>query len=215
MKNLRTSHRAPRTPSVLTVACAILLTTMNIAHAQTSNTRNRRPQRPTLGRGSVDRSAATSRAQAQIIREVRRELATLPYYDVFDWLQFEVRPDNSVILSGQTIRPTLKRDAESRLRDIESISRVTNNIEVLPLSPQDDRIRVAVYRTLFNFDSPLYRYALGAVPSIRIIVKNGRVTLKGLVNSEFDRNYANVQVSGVPGTFGVTNELQIEGREAR
>ncbi len=215
MKNLGTSHRTPRTLFVLTITCAILLTMMPHASAQTSNNRNRRPQRPALGRGSVDRRAAVSRSQREIIREVRRELATLPYYDVFDWLQFEVRPDNSVILSGQTIRPTLKRDAESRLRDIESISRITNNIEVLPLSPQDDRIRVAVYRTLFNFDSPLYRYALGAVPSIRIIVNRGRVTLKGLVNSEFDRNYANVQVRGVPGIFEVTNELQIEGREAR
>ncbi|MCP9495674.1 MAG: BON domain-containing protein [Pyrinomonadaceae bacterium MAG19_C2-C3] len=215
MKNLGTSPRTMRILSILTVTCAILLTTMSVTYAQTSNNRNRRPQRPALGRGSVDRRAALSRTQTQIIREVRSELATLPYYDVFDWLQFEVRPDNSVILSGQTVRPTLKRDAESRLRDIESISRVVNNIEVLPLSPQDDRIRVAVYRTLFNFDSPLYRYALGAVPSIRIIVNRGRVTLKGIVNSEFDRNYANVQVRGVPGIFEVTNELQIEGQQAR
>lgn len=210
MKNLGTSRLAPHVLSILIVTCMVSM--MSVSHAQTNRNRS---QRPPLGRGRVDRSAALSRTQTQIIREVRRELATLPYYDVFDWLQFEVRPDNSVILSGQTVRPTLKRDAESRLRDIESISRVVNNIEVLPLSPQDDRIRVAVYRTLFNNDSPLYRYALGAVPSIRIIVNRGRVTLKGLVNSEFDRNYANVQVRSVPGIFEVTNELQIEGREAR
>ncbi len=93
--------------------------------------------------------------------------------------------------------------------------KLTIPIEVLPLSPNDDRIRVAVYRTLFNFDSPLYRYALAAVPSIRIIVKNGRVTLKGFVACEFDSNYANIQARSVPGVFEVTNELQIENDKAR
>lgn len=187
------------------------------AAQNTQRDAQRRSQQPGLRRGGATPRPAEvlTPARARLIREVRRELATLPYYDVFDWLQFEVRPDNTIILSGQTIRPTIRRDAESRLRDIEGISRIVNNIEVLPLSPNDDRIRVAVYRTLFNFDSPLYRYALGAVPSIRIIVNRGRVTLKGIVNSEFDRNYANVQVRGVPGIFEVTNELQIEGRDAR
>ena len=136
---------------------------------------------------------------AEVLTDARRCLAvklkssarfvvnSQPYRITMSLIGCSLRYDQTIlfILSGQTIRPTLKRDAESRLRDIESISRITNNIEVLPLSPQDDRIRIAVYRTLFNFDSPLYRYALGAVPSIRIIVDRGRVTLKGLVNSEF------------------------------
>lgn len=197
------------------VMCGVIPTTANVGFAQNSQDRNRRDNRPTLSRERTPRAEAEARSRAGLVREVRRELVTLPYYDVFDWLQFEVQPDNTVVLSGETIRPTLKRDAEARLRDIEGISRVVNNIEVLPLSPNDDRIRVAVYRTLFNFDSPLYRYSLGAVPSIRIIVRNGRVTLKGIVASEFDRNYINVQTRGVPGIFEVTNELQIENREAR
>ena len=179
----------------------------------TAQTRNNR-QRPQIARPG-SRGESEARARAEIAREVRRELATLPYYDVFDFLQFEVQPDFMVVLSGQTVRPTLKRDAEARLRDIEGINRVVNNIEVLPLSPQDDRIRVAVYRELFNFDSPLYRYSLGAVPPIRIIVKNGRLTLKGIVATEFDRNLANVRARTVPGIFEVTNELQVERSEER
>ena len=84
------------------------------------------------------------------------------------------------MLSGEIVRPTTKSDAGNRVKDIEGAEQVINNIEVLPLSPNDDRIRRAVYRTLFNFNSPLFRYGQGAVPSIHIIVKNGNVNLKGL-----------------------------------
>lgn len=197
-------------------AFAIALTavvSLNLA-VPTAKAQQRGKQRPQINR-PLPRGEALSRGRAQLVREVRRELATIPYYDVFDFLQFEVRPDNTVVLNGQTIRPTVRREAGERLKDIEGVAGVVNNIEVLPLSPQDDRIRVAVYRTLFNFDSPLYRYSLGAVPSIRIIVNRGRVTLKGLVATEFDRNYANTQVRTVPGTFEVTNELEVESDRAR
>jgi hyperosmotically inducible protein len=85
---------------------------------------------------------------------------------------------------------------------------------VLPLSPNDDRIRVAIYRELFNYDSPLFRYSLGAVPPIRIIVRNGRVTLKGSVATEADSNLAYIRARGVPGTFEIKNELQVERRAA-
>src|SRR2546426_826434 len=109
----------------------------------------------------------------------RSELAMLPYYGVFDWLEFIVQPDNTVVLRGQVVRPTTKSDAEARVKEIDGISRVVNEIEVLPLSPSDDRLRIAVYRTLYNWDSPLFRYATQTVPPIHIIVKNGRVELKG------------------------------------
>jgi hyperosmotically inducible periplasmic protein len=149
------------------------------------------------------------RVQAYLKREVRHELLMLPYYSVFDWLAFEVRGDSEVILQGQVTRPTLKSDAENVVKRIEGVENVTNRIEVLPLSPNDDRIRLAVYRTLFNFNSPLHRYGLGAVPSIHIIVKNGHVTLKGVVDREADSNLAKIRVNGVPGVFSVNNQLTV------
>jgi hyperosmotically inducible periplasmic protein len=147
---------------------------------------------------------------AHIIREVRHELATLPYYGVFDWLQFQVQPDNTVVLKGQVVRPTTKSDAEARVKDIDGVSRVVNQIEVLPLSPHDDRLRVALYRTIYGMNSPLFRYATQAVPPIHIIVDNGHATLKGVVATKADAQLAYIRARSVPGLFSVKNELQIE-----
>jgi hyperosmotically inducible periplasmic protein len=155
------------------------------------------------------------RVRSYLVKEIRHELITLPYYGVFDWLQFDVQADGSVTLQGQVSRPTLKSDAENVVKDIEGVTKVNNQIEVLPLSPNDDRIRRAIYLTLFNFDSPIYRYGMGAVPSIHIIVKNGNVTLKGIVDNEADRNLANVRVNGIPGVFSVKNELTLSSENRR
>jgi len=152
---------------------------------------------------------------ARLIRQVRHELATLPYYGVFDWLEFEVRPDNTVVLRGQVVRPTTKSDAEARVREIDGVSKVINEIEVLPLSPQDDRLRMALYRKLYGFDSPLFRYATQAIPSIHIIVDRGRATLKGVVANKGDAQLAYMRARGVPGLFDVKNELQIESEMPR
>src|ERR1051326_8767576 len=105
--------------------------------------------------------------------EVRHQLVTLPYYSVFDWLQAEVKPDGTVTLSGEVVRPTVKDDAEARVKKLEGASLVIDNIEVLPLSPMDDQLRVALYRAIYRFDSPLFRYATQSVPPIHIIVANG------------------------------------------
>ena len=153
-----------------------------------------------------------SREQLMLIKAIRHELVTLPYYNVFDWLEFEVQGE-TVILRGQVVRPTLKSDAENVVKRLEAVEKVVNQIEVLPLSPNDDRIRLAVYRAIFNYNSPLYRYALQAVPPIHIIVKNGRVTLKGIVATQGDSNIANIRARGVSGVFEVTNQLQVEARE--
>jgi hyperosmotically inducible protein len=110
---------------------------------------------------------------------------------------------------GQVTRPTLKSDAEHVVKDIEGVERVNNQIEVLPLSPNDDRIRVAVYRAIYG-DTALNRYGLQAVPPIHIIVKNQRITLKGYVMNEGDKNIANVQANGVSGVFSVKNNLRVE-----
>ncbi len=147
---------------------------------------------------------------ARVIRQVRHELVTLPYYGVFDWLEFEVRPDNTVVLRGQVVRPTTKSDAEARVKDVEGVSKIVNEIEVLPLSPQDERLRRALYRTIYGQNSPLFRYAIQATPSIHIIVKNGHATLKGIVANKGDAQLAHMRARGVPGLFDVKNELQIE-----
>jgi hyperosmotically inducible periplasmic protein len=163
-------------------------------------------QRPRL---STKRSASRDREKAYLIKEVRHELLMLPYYGVFDWLQFDVRGDGNVVLMGQVTRPTLKSDAANVVKNIEGVTNLVNRIEVLPLSPNDDRIRRAVYRTLFNNNSPLFRYGLGAVPSIHIIVKNGNVTLKGIVGNRNDANLANIRTNSVSGVFSVRNELTV------
>jgi len=144
-----------------------------------------------------------------IVREVRHELATLPYYGVFDWLEFEVQPDNTVILRGKVVRPTTKSDAEARVKKIDGVTKVVNQIEVLPLSPEDDRLRLALYRTLYDWNSPLFRYATQSVPPIHIIVEHGRATLKGIVDSKADGTLAYTRARSVPGLFDVKNELVV------
>jgi len=122
-------------------------------------------------------------------------------------LSFRVDGD-TVTLEGQVVRPTLKSDAENVVKNIEGVGRVINNLEVLPLSPMDDQIRRAVYRTIFS-EPGLSRYAESAVPSIHIIVKNGHVTLEGVVDSEADKNLVNIRVNGVPNVFSVKNNLVV------
>lgn len=148
------------------------------------------------------------RAQQRIIREVHHELVMLPWYSVFDNLAYKVDGDR-VTLLGQVVRPSLKADAESVVKRIEGVEKVVNEIEVLPLSSNDDRIRRAVYRAIYR-NAVLERYALQAVPPIHIIVKNGNVTLEGVVATEMEKNVAKIQASGVPGTFSVTDHLQVE-----
>ena len=189
----------------------LLLTSVGVSARQAQ-----RRQQPTISRTPTPREAGTARSLEYIKREVRHELATLPWYGVFDWLEYQVQPDGTVILSGQVVRPTTKSDAEARVKQIEGVTRVINEIEVLPLSPQDDRLRIALYRAIYNWDSPLFtKYGIRAVPPIHIIVKNGRATLKGVVDSEMDKQLAYTAARGVAGLFEVTNDLRVEGSERR
>jgi hyperosmotically inducible protein len=155
----------------------------------------------------VDRGAI---GEERIAREVRHELVMLPFYGVFDNLTYSVEGD-SVTLQGQVTRPTLKSDAENVVKTIEGVERVNNQIEVLPLSPNDDRIRLATYRAIYGH-SMLNRYALQAVPPIHIVVNNGNVTLEGVVATESERNVAGIQANSVPGVFAVKNNLRVEQR---
>jgi hyperosmotically inducible protein len=145
--------------------------------------------------------------QENLVKEVRHQLLLLPYYSVFDNLLFKVEGDK-VTLLGQVVRPTLKSDAENAVKSIEGVASVNDQIEVLPVSPMDDQLRRAVYRAIYG-DPVLSRYGMSALPSIHIIVKNGNVTLEGVVDSESDKNLANLRASAVPNVFSVTNNLTV------
>ena len=145
----------------------------------------------------------------RIVKEVHHELVMLPFYGVFDNLAYKVSPDGTVTLIGQVSRPTLKSDAENVVKRIEGVERVDNQIKVLPASPNDDRIRRAVYNAIYRNDV-LSQYALRAVPPIHIIVDNGNVTLEGVVARQMDKQIAEIQAKGVPGAFSVTNNLKVE-----
>jgi hyperosmotically inducible periplasmic protein len=141
-------------------------------------------------------------------REVRRELVTLPFYSLFD--HFAYRIDGSTVtLLGQVTRPTLKSDAGNVVRRLEGVEKVVNEIEVLPLSSSDDRLRMALYRAIYGH-SVLQMYSIRAVPPIHIIVRNGEVTLEGVVLDDMQKNVAGIQANGVPGVFSVTNNLRTE-----
>jgi hyperosmotically inducible protein len=168
------------------------------------------PQKAPVQIGKPD--ARDVRRMEVLKEEVRHQLVTLPYYTVFDWLQADIKSDGTVTLMGAVTRPTLKSDAENRVKTLESATRVVNNIEVLPLSPMDDQLRVSVYRALFRYDSPLFRYGTQSVPPIHIILKNGHLTLKGVVANQMDSQLAQMAANGVSGIFEVKNELQIEQR---
>lgn len=150
----------------------------------------------------------SSRESEHISKEVRHELVMLPYYGVFDDLAYRVN-GNNVTLFGAVTRPTLKTDAERSVKRIEGVQSVTNNIEVLPLSPNDDQIRRAVFRAIYS-QPGLDMYGLRAVPTIHIIVKNGNVILRGAVANEGDKNRANIVANGVAGVFSVKNELMVD-----
>ena len=152
--------------------------------------------------------------QTQLAQKVRKELVTLPWYGVFDNLAYEV-DGSTVKLYGQVVRPSTRKDAERRVAKLSGVERVVNNIEVLPLSSFDNDIRVRTYRTLFGWNSPLFRYGRGANPSIHIIVSGGHVALEGVVANEGDRRLAYILANGVPGVFSVTNNLRAENERAR
>jgi hyperosmotically inducible protein len=154
-------------------------------------------------------AAISPGTKAKIAKETRHELVMLPYYSVFDNLAYAVADDGTVTLVGQVTRPTLKDDAGRVVKKIEGVTLVKNEIEVLPLSPNDDQIRRAAYRAIYG-DPALSRYALGAVPPIHIIVKNGRLTLEGVVANQMDKQIAVTRANGLPGVFAVTNNLRTE-----
>ena len=149
----------------------------------------------------------SDKAVQRIQKEVRHELLMLPYLGVFDNLAYKVDGYN-VTLLGQVTRPTLKSDAENVVKKIEGVEKVDNQIEVLPPSPMDDQLRRRLYRAIYGFPS-LQKYSLGVQQPIRIIVKNGHVSLEGVVDNEADKNTAGIRAKSVSGVFSVDNNLQV------
>lgn len=162
--------------------------------------------------GAMLMPAASKTASPKPLGEqVRHELVMLPFFNVFDSLSYEVTGDE-VTLYGKVTRPTLRSSAENVVKAIPGVTKVHNAIEVLPLSPFDDRLRLALFRAIYS-NSALSRYAMGAIPQIHIIVNKGNVTLEGVVGNEMDRNIAFLRANGVSGVFSVENRLRVAGKE--
>jgi hyperosmotically inducible protein len=147
------------------------------------------------------------KAVEHIQKEVRHELLMLPYLDVFDNLAYKVDGYN-VALFGQVTNPTVKSDAEKAVKKIEGVESVDNQIEVLPVSQMDDGLRRRLFRAIYGY-APMQKYDMPTIKPIRIIVKNGHVTLEGVVDSEGDKNIAGMRANGVSGAFSVTNNLAV------
>jgi hyperosmotically inducible periplasmic protein len=153
-------------------------------------------------------SRANRASLAYVQERIRRKLASLPYYSVFDNLNFTYDGE-TVVLDGEVVRPTTRSDAERAVNDVEGVEQVVNRIEVLPLSSIDDRIRLTAYRRIFSHPQ-LSRYAVQPVPPIHIIVKNSRIKLEGVVASNSDKIVAGMLANQIPGVFNVENNLRIE-----
>ena len=153
-------------------------------------------------------TADPAQRQAWLTERVRHKLAMIPWYSVFDNLEYQVNGD-TVTLLGQVTRPVIKDEAGSSVKGIEGLKVVDNQIEVLPPSPFDEQVLRKEYRSIYSF-GPLQPYALGVNPGIHIIVKGGNVTLEGVVRTQADKDAANIRARSVPGVFAVKNNLRVE-----
>lgn len=186
------------------------LLSVNLGYAQAREKLNRwdaSPLLPVAKATARDADRTSSKAAKSLEQRVRSALLKLPYYGVFDDLAFQIDGDR-VWLTGHASWPVLKTDAERAVRNVEGVAGVISDIKVLPVSPHDNRIRLATYRAIYG-QPVLSRYRVNPQPPIRIIVDRGHVTLKGVVGSDMDRNIAYMQASSVAGVFSVTNHLKV------
>ena len=179
-------------------------------------------------------SDANQQAVLKMAQEIRKQIVTLPQYGVFDNIHFAIQGGDTVILRGQASRPALKSSIENSVKRINGVKNVKNDIEVLPLSPNDDRLRAAVYRSIYSYPAlqkytsnrgggsnmPSVARAAGGITNdppigyhaIHIIVKNGNVTLVGAVDNDSDLALAGMRANLVPGVFSVENQLEVAGK---
>ncbi len=184
------------------VVFAVLLAAVSVAGAAAQASQ---------GQGNLPSQSAAvpAKAEDRIQREVRHELLMMPYYSVFDSISYRVQ-GYKVTLLGAVTRPVIKSDAEDAVKKIEGVEQVDNQIEVLPPSPQDDALRLALFRSIYGFP-PLQKYELGTLKPIRIIVRSGRVRLEGVVDNQTDKNTAGIRAASVPGILGqVENNLAVQ-----
>lgn len=153
-------------------------------------------------------ASPTNADEMKTVEKIRKELVTLPYFSVFDNFTYSYH-DGVVTLQGQVTRPTLKSDAQRVVERVVGVEQVVNNIEVLPLSSFDNQIRLATFRAIYR-QPGLDRLSFQANPPIHIIVRNGNVTLEGVVPNESDRSRAFIAANGVSNVFSVTNNLRTE-----
>lgn len=151
---------------------------------------------------------ADTRLEQRLSSQVRHELNMIPQFTVFDNLAYRV-DGGTVTLVGQVRDAIVKDSAEARVKHLEGVERVDNQIEILPASFNDDRIRRQVARAVFN-DPRLFNYAIQPTPPIHIIVKNGHVDLEGVVRTQAEKDDAFIRANGVSGVFSVQNNLQVE-----
>jgi len=195
---------------VAVVVLTILSLTISLSaqSAQSPATAQPAPaQSPNGGQGQITSDATSQEAQMQLARGVMHALLMLPYYGVFDNLAFRLQ-GRTVILEGQVLRSSLKPDAERAVKKVEGVDNVVNKIEVLPPGPMDQQLRVAVQDAIYNY-GPLFKYKNPSIPPIRIIVKNSRVTLEGVVDTETDKGLCTLRANQVPNALSVTNNLRV------
>ncbi len=159
--------------------------------------------------GFAAQGTPSSVANPNLERDVRHAINTLAYYGVFDDLSFTIDDSGAVTLSGQVMQYNVHNSAINAVKNVAGVTRVNDNIEVLPLSPFDNGIRIRAYNAIFGYPA-LSRYAINARPPIHIVVKNGNITLAGVVNNELDRKLVYSRIRSLPGAFTITNDLRLD-----
>jgi hyperosmotically inducible periplasmic protein len=162
-----------------------------------------------LGPSRAFAGVGTAADVSNIGNQVHHKLAMLPWYGVFDNLEYQVNGTEVTLIGQVTSEHAItKGDAAKVVSSIPGVTSVVNNIEVLPPSPFDNQIRRAEFRTVFSHGD-LGRYTMGAIPPVHIIVKGGHVTLEGVVMNQMDKNMAGIFANTVPGVFSVQNNLKV------
>lgn len=185
---------------ILVSVLGIILGAAGLTQAQEKKQSQMAGQRPT--------------PQSALSAEVDHALLTLPYYSVFDILEYRIEKQGEVVLSGKVVNPTLKTEAAAAVERIKGVKNVKNDISILPPLPSDNRLRLELFRAIYSKPG-LEKYRTLAIPPIHIIVDNGYVTLIGIVDTQGDKDVAGIAAKEVPGTFGVTNDLKVEDQSRR
>jgi len=189
------------------LALSVLAVAAGAQSAQPPMSNQSMSNQPAPAQAPPPEAALPPEAQAKIAKAINHNVIMLPYYGIFDSLSYQLQ-GRTVILTGEVTNPSLKPDAERAVKKVEGVDKVVNNIEILPPSPIDQQIRERVRKTIYSY-GPLFKYSRDPNPPIRIIVKNSRVTLEGVVDSEGDKNLCTLRVNQISSVLSVTNNLRV------